>query len=91
MVGPNLKDYDPTLAIKLWAPSATCRPHQKRRKMYRPREAGKRRKVLIDEIESSPDESATEYDDDVQLADEGHDVLGDSTFMELIQELEELE
>lgn len=91
MDGPNLEDYDPTPAIKLWASSATRRPHQKRRKTYRPRKAGKRRKVLIDEIESSPDESGTEYDDDAQSADEGHDVLRYSTFMKLIPELEELE
>lgn len=33
--------------------------------------------MLIDEIESSLDESTTEYDDDAQSADEGHDVLRD--------------
>lgn len=91
MEGPNLEDYDLTPAIKLWASSATRRPHQKRRKTYRPREAGKRHKVLIDEIESSSDESATEYDNDVQSAVEGHDVLRDNTVMELIPELEALE
>lgn len=74
-----------------WASSAKRQPHQKRRKTYRPRKAGKRRKVLINEIESSSDESTTEYDDDAQSADEGHDVLRDSTFMKLIPELEELE
>ena len=47
--------------------------------------------MLIDEIESSSDESATEYDNDVQSAVEGHDVLRDNTFMELIPELEALE
>lgn len=78
MEGPKLEDYDPTPAIQLWASTATRRPHQSKRKTYRPRDAVsvKRGRVLIDE--SSTDDSAAEDEDREE----------DGT---LIPELEELE
>lgn len=86
MEGSKLEDYDPMPAIQLWASTATRRPHQKERKTYRPRDAVKRHKVLIDD--SSTDDSTSEYDDGADSADDGPNVQGDGT---LIPELEELE
>lgn len=78
MEGPKLEDYDPMPAIQLWASSATHRPNQRKRKSYRPREAAKKSKVLIND--SSTDDSADE--------DEDSDVPEDGT---VIRELAELE
>lgn len=79
MEGSKLEDYDPMLAIQLWASTATRRPHQKERKTYRPRDAVKRHKVLIDD--SSTDDSASEYDDGADSADDGPNVQGDGTLI----------
>ena len=78
MEGPKLEDYDPMPAIQLWASSATRRPNQRKRKSYRPREAAKKSKVLIDH--SSTDDSADE--------DKDSDFPEDGT---VIRELAELE
>ena len=56
--GPQLQDFNPKEAIKLWAAATTRRPHQNVRKSYtKQHSAAKRRKVLIDE-------SSTESEDD---------------------------
>lgn len=78
MEGPKLEEYDPMPAIQLWASSATRRPNQRKRKSYRPWEAAKKSKVLIDH--SSTDESTDE--------DENSDLPEDGT---VIRELAELE
>ena len=61
---------------QLWASSANCRPNQRARKQYNSRDSAKRPKVLIEQDDSSPEES---YDTD------------DNEENELIKELEDLE
>ena len=76
MEGPPLEEFDPTPAIQLWASSANCSPNQRARKQYNSRDSAKRPKVLIEQDDSSPEES---YDTD------------DNEENELIKELEDLE
>ena len=61
MEGPPLKQFDPTPAIQLWASSANRRSNQRARKQYNSRDSAKRPKVLIEQDDSSPEES---YDTD---------------------------
>ena len=61
---------------QLWASSANRRPNQRARKQYNSRDSAKRPKVLIEQDDSSPEES---YDTD------------DNEENELIKELEDLE
>ena len=61
---------------QLWASSANRRPNQRARKQYNSRDPAKRLKVLIEQDDSSPEES---YDTD------------DNEENELIKELEDLE
>ena len=76
MEGSPLEEFDPTPAIQLWASSANCSPNQRARKQYNSRDSAKRPKVLIEQDDSSPEES---YDTD------------DNEENELIKELEDLE
>ena len=76
MEGPPLEEFDPTPAIQLWVSSANRRPNQRARKQYNSRDSAKRPKVLIEQDDSSPEES---YDTD------------DNEENELIKELEDLE
>ena len=61
---------------QLWASSANHRPNQRARKQYNSRDSAKGLKVLIEQDDSSPEES---YDTD------------DNEENELIKELEDLE
>lgn len=76
MEGPPLEEFDPMPAIQLWASSANRRPNQRARKQNNSRDSAKRPKVLIEQDDSSPQES---YDTD------------DNEENELIKELEDLE
>lgn len=59
--GPDIKDFNPTAAVKLWMETANRRIHQTKRKKYKARESTKKRpKVLIDDPAS---QSSSQTDD----------------------------
>ncbi|KAL9977889.1 hypothetical protein ACROYT_G015347 [Oculina patagonica] len=65
--GQKLKDYNHIPAIQLWASPVTRRPNQTKRKSYRPQEAAKKSKVLIDHF--STDDS-TDKDKDIDVLED---------------------
>ena len=96
MEGPSLQDYDPTLAMQLWASSTGTarRPQQSKRKKYMKRKSVKKPKVLVDEDTTSEEEEEVEQRNDEEAMEEGSDVEGTDSVKQnniLMRELAELE